>query len=81
MLRFHAPFDGKRYIGDNRLRIFHDCAYEAVSTGPDGCGIDRIPDEEVRTFEPDTMSGAVLWGFVHCPYCLQRRQSIQSANK
>jgi hypothetical protein len=66
MLRYHAPFDGKRYVGDNRLKIFHDSIYE---TAPGGCRIDHIPAEEVRTFEPDTVGGAARRGFVPCPCC------------
>jgi len=70
MLRFHTPFHGKRYIGDNRLKICHDSFYEAAPTAPGGCRIDQIPAEEVRTFEPDTIGGAAQWGFVQCPCCL-----------
>ncbi len=71
MLRFHTPFDGKRYIGDNRLKIFHDSVHETASATPGGCQIDLIPSEEVRTFKPDTIGGAERRGFVHCPCCLQ----------
>jgi hypothetical protein len=73
MLRFHSPFKGKRYIGDNRLKIFHDSLYEVPQTHSGGCMIDKIPSEEVRTFEPDTLGQAVLWDFVHCPFCLHNK--------
>jgi hypothetical protein len=70
MLRFHTPFDGKRFVGDNRLKIFHDSIYETALIAPGGCRIDQIPAEEVRTFEPDTPGRAAQRGFVQCPCCL-----------
>jgi len=76
MLRFHAPFDGKRYIGDNRLKIFHDSLYETSPYVSSGCAIDRIPTEEVRTFEPDSNGEAWRRGFVHCPHCNQDEKNI-----
>ena len=76
MLRFHAPFDGKRYIGDNRLKIFHDSLYETSSFVSSGCAIERIPPEEVRTFTPDTSGEAWRRGFVHCPFCLPDEKLI-----
>lgn len=69
MTRFHSPFDGKRFIGDNRLKIFHDSVYEAPLMISGGCGIDRIPAEEVRIFSPDTAGEAKRRGFVPCPHC------------
>jgi len=77
MLRFHTPFDGKRYIGDHRLKIFHDCVYESSPFVAGSCGIDRIPAEEVRTFKPDSNSEARRRGFVHCPHCNQDEKIIQ----
>jgi hypothetical protein len=72
MLRFHSPFDGKRYIGDNQTGIFHDLLYEATPTSSEGCRIDHIPPEEVRTFESDTVNEALLRGYVCCPCCLRK---------
>jgi len=69
MFRFHAPFDGRRFIGDNRLKIFHDCLNEPAPSRLKGCGIDRIPPEEVRIFDPDSSSEAWRHGFVQCPCC------------
>jgi len=69
MLRFHSPFDGRRFIGDNRLKIFHDSVYEAPVRASSGCGIDRIPAEEIRIFAPDTAGEAKKRGFVPCPCC------------
>jgi hypothetical protein len=77
MIRFHAPFDGKRYIGDNRLKIFHDCLYETSQYVSGGCAIERIPVEEVRTFEPDTLGEAWRRGFVHCPHCRHDEKVVQ----
>ena len=71
MHRFHSPFDGKRYIGDNRTGIFHDSQYEAIPASSEGCQIDDIPAEEVRTFESDTVSEALLRGYIRCPCCLR----------
>jgi hypothetical protein len=76
MLRFHSPFDGKRFIGDDRLKIFHDSMNE---TGPirfGGCGIDRIPAGEVRTFDPDSSSEAWRAGFVQCPHCKEHHAPL-----
>lgn len=75
MFRFHAPFDGKRFIGDNRLKIFHDCLYETSPLVRSGCAIERIPAEEIRTFEPDTIREARRRGFVPCSYCHQEEKS------
>jgi hypothetical protein len=69
MLRLHSPFEGKRYIGDNRLRVYHDAVHELRSENPDSCRIDHIPEEEIRTFSPDTAAEARRCGFVQCPYC------------
>ena len=77
MLRFHAPFDGKRFIGDNRLKVFHDCVYESSPFVASRCGIERIPAEEVRTFDPDSAGEAYRRGFVHCPYCRQDAKVLQ----
>jgi hypothetical protein len=77
MIRFHAPFDGKRYIGDNRLKIFHDSLFEPSPYVSGGCAIERIPAEEIRTFDPDTIGEAWRRGFVQCCYCRQGEKVIQ----
>ena len=76
MLRFHSPFSGKRFIGDYRLRIFHDSAHELCSDSPESCRIDHIPAEEIRTFKPDTAAEAWRQGFVQCPYCRVEEDSV-----
>jgi hypothetical protein len=69
MIRDFPPFEGKRHIGDNRLKIYHDAVHEVLGAGFGGCRIERIPAEEVRTFEPDTSQEARRKGFVPCPFC------------
>jgi hypothetical protein len=76
LTRFHFPFNGKRFIGDNRLKIFHDCVYEAPFPRMNSCRIDYIPAEEVRTFEPDKSSEAWRRGFVQCPYCRHEEKEL-----
>ena len=76
MLRFHSPFNGKRFIGDNRLKIFHDSLYETPSSEFGGCRIDHIPAEEVRTFDPDTIGEAERRRLVHCPCCRHNDRSL-----
>ena len=75
VLRFHSPFDGKRFIGDYRLRIFHDSRHEDCSDDRESCRLDHIPVEEIRTFNPDTAAEAWRRGFVQCPYCRAAEQS------
>lgn len=75
MLRFHPPFEGKRFIGDNRLRVFHDSVHEDCSEDPKSCRVEQIPWEEIRTFSPDTAAEARRRGFVQCPYCRGEEKS------
>ena len=76
MLRFHSPFDGKRFIGDSKLKIFHDSLKEAPTIGANGCRIDEISAAEVRTFEPDAAFEAWSRGFVQCPYCRHAEERL-----
>lgn len=70
MIRFHSPFDGKRFIGDKRKMIFHDSQYESRPGRTGGCQIDRIAREDVVKFETDSPAEALLQGFSPCLECL-----------
>jgi hypothetical protein len=48
MLRFHTPFDGKRFIGDRKKMVFHDSLHESTPGREGGCQIDRIASEDGR---------------------------------
>lgn len=71
MIRFHTPFDGKRFIGDKKRKIFHDSFHEA---GPlfkwGGCQIERIALVDVATFNLDTPAEAIGQGYVPCQECM-----------
>jgi len=70
MVRFHTPFNGKRFIGDKKRMIFHDSFYEAISAKRDGCQIDELAPEDVLTFNPDSPAKAIEQGLAPCPECL-----------
>jgi hypothetical protein len=70
MIRFHTPFDGKRYVGDKGKMTFHDSYYESRHNPHGGCQIDRIPPEDVVTFKPDSPAAAIEQGFAPCQECL-----------
>jgi hypothetical protein len=71
MIRFHAPFDGKRLIGDKKNKIFHDALYEAGPAKSNCCQIADLPPEDVQTFDPDSPVGAIEQGFAPCPTCFR----------
>ena len=70
MLRFHTPFDGKRFIGDKKKMVFHDSQYEAIPAAAGTCQIDRIAPENVVLFDPDSPAEAIMQGFTPCLECL-----------
>jgi hypothetical protein len=70
MMRFHSPFDGKRFIGDRKKMIFHDSHHESIPGLVGGCQIDRIAWEDVVKFDPDSPAEAILRGFAPCLECL-----------
>jgi hypothetical protein len=70
MIRFHSPFDGKRFIGDKKKMVFHDSQHESMPGRVGGCQIDRIAREDVVKFDPDSPAEAILQGFRPCLECL-----------
>jgi hypothetical protein len=70
MIRFHTPFDGKRFIGDKKKMVFHDSLHESIQDKAGGCQIDRIAPEQVVTFDPDSPAEAILQGLAPCLECL-----------
>ncbi len=70
MLRFHSPFDGKRFIGDKKKMVFHDSQHESFPGNIGGCQIDRIAPEDVVAFDPDSPAEAIIQGFAPCMECL-----------
>ena len=76
MIRYHAPFDGKRFIGDKSKMIFHDSCYESGPARVGGCRIDHIATKDVKTFDPDGISTAIEEGFAPCPECLRTGQGL-----
>ena len=76
MIRFHTPFDGKRFIGDKKRMIFHDSRYESGPARLGGCQIEHIAPEDVRTFDPDSPAEAIEQGFAPCPECLWIEQGL-----
>jgi len=70
MIRYHTPFDGKRFIGDKKRMIFHDSFFESGPARVGGCQIDHIAREDVRIFDPDSISTAIEEGFEPCRTCL-----------
>jgi hypothetical protein len=75
MIRFHTPFDGKRFIGDKKKMIFHDSLHESIQDKAGGCQIDRIAPEEVVAFCPDSLAEAIMQGFAPCLECLWTESS------
>jgi len=75
MIRFHTPFDGKRFVGDKKRRIYHDSVFEVVMPRSRGCSIDGLLPEDVQTFDADSAVGALEQGFSPCPCCLQAERS------
>ena len=62
MIRIHAPFYGKRYIGDTSKNIVHDLLSEK-----DNCSIDTIEYNCVRTF--DSIKQAIGQQYRICKFC------------
>ena len=70
MIRFHSPFNGKRFIGDKKKMVFHDSQYESIPAAAGSCQIDRIAPEDVVLFDPDSPAEAIMQGFAPCLECL-----------
>ena len=68
MRRPYYPYDGKRYIGNTNTNQVHDLDNE--DTRENGCQIDEIKIEHVRTFSPDSLEEGHREGFENCDKCL-----------
>lgn len=67
--RYRKPFNEKRFIGNTNTNQVHDLDKEDKSEN--GCQIDEIKDEHVKTFVPDTLSQAHEEKFKDCDKCLK----------
>jgi hypothetical protein len=76
MIRYHSPFDGKRFIGDKKRMAFHDSLYESAPGRAGGCRIDRIARDDVVKFDPDSAAEAILRGFAPCLECLSTEEGL-----
>ena len=74
MIRGHAPFYGKRFIGDTSDTIVHDLLFEKKYIARNGCKIDKIKTKHIRTFNPDSLEQATKEGYKPCKYCLPFNQ-------
>lgn len=63
--RYRSPFNGNRFIGNTNSNEVHDLDNEQ-----NGCHIDEIKDNHIKTFSPDTHSQAKREGFDNCAYCI-----------
>jgi hypothetical protein len=77
MQRSHSLFNGKRFIGDKIVKVFHDSFFGSQPEDTDGCQINDLPPEDIQTFDPDTPLEAILKGFAPCPKCLWPRQGFR----
>lgn len=68
MRRPYYPYNGKRFIGNTNTNQVHDLDNEDAREN--GCQIDEIKIEHVRTFSPDTLAKARQEGFENCDKCL-----------
>jgi len=68
MRRPYYPYLGKRFIGNTNTNQVHDLDKE--DTNPNGCQIDEILTEHVKTFSPDALEQAHQEGFENCDKCL-----------
>jgi len=66
--RYRKPFNGKQFIGNTNTNQVHDLDKE--DTDKNGCQIDEIKDEHIKTFNPDTLAQAHKEGFKNCDKCL-----------
>ena len=70
MIRYYTPFNGKRFIGDTGQTIVHDLLFEKKYLDKNGCKIDDIETNQIRTFDPDRLEQATKEGYKPCKYCL-----------
>jgi hypothetical protein len=70
MIRAHAPFYGKRFIGDKKKKIVHDTLFEADLIRLKACHIDELISDDIQTFGPDSLAEAKSQDFAPCPVCL-----------
>lgn len=66
--RPYYPFNGKRFIGNTDEYKVHDLDNE--DTAENGCQIDEINDEHIKTFIPDKLEQAHKEGFKDCQKCI-----------
>ncbi len=69
MRRQRYPFNGKRFIGNKNTNQVHDLDKE--DTAENGCQIDEIKTEHIKTFVPDTLEQAHKEDFKDCDKCLK----------
>ena len=65
--RYRKPFNGKRFIGNTNENKVHDLDKE--NKNPNGCQIDEIKDEHIKTFSPDSLEKAHEERFEDCDKC------------
>lgn len=68
MRRLKPSFNGKRFIGNTDKNIVYDLATE--DTAENGCQIDEIKVDHIKTFTPDSWEQANKEGFKDCYKCL-----------
>lgn len=54
MRQSHSTIGRKRFIGDNKTKVFHDTYFEAYADVTDSCRTADLPPEAIETFYPDT---------------------------
>lgn len=74
MRRDRYPFNGKRFIGNKDKCIVHDLDKE--DTSENGCQIDEIKKENIKTFNPDSLAQAHKGSFKDCQKCLEFKIEI-----
>ena len=68
MIRPGPPFNGKQFIGNRNTKQVHDLLKE--DTAENGCQINEIKHEHIKTFSPDTLAEAHLQEFKNCDKCI-----------